>query len=220
MSEEAKVTGKDAAKYFKFFRQNENKTLKVHYKLDKIPYLTLYKQNKDKFERLAKFCNDNNVNLAKYVKFYTIRLGQSDPDGIMRKSSFEKYLEYLKINDQYLKIYKWYMKSVNNIADDCIKYGFSSCVDYLKGIIENGRLGFEVLSGRISVYYLMTIQNIEEIYKNLDQLSKDELRSAFNMRDKIFQDVQEAFLMYKSTRVTPIQLTNEMITEYNNKKKD
>jgi hypothetical protein len=47
------VTGELAAKYYAFYSQKNNKRLSFELPLSRVPYIMLYKQNKNTFDKLC-----------------------------------------------------------------------------------------------------------------------------------------------------------------------
>lgn len=214
------MTGIQAAIYFKFFSQNNNPYIVHKQPLNRISATTLYKKNKDIFDKLVVIFQKFNIDIVKYLSFFTQQYGKSEKDVkdlLVNNTTISKYLEYLQIKDQYHKIYIYFMKSVNNIIDDCIKLNFQSTKEYIRYLIKHNQLVNQYVSGRISCYYLCAIHNFKKIIPKLDIISQNEFSKILLRYDKYYADVQEAFKLYKSQRINPIQFTDELLWKKINK---
>ena len=134
------IDGILAAKYFKFFSQNNNPYIVNKQPLERISATTLYKKNKVVFDKLVIIFNKFSIDIVKYLSFFTLQYGKSErdvPTLLLDNATISKYLEYLQIKQQYHTIYKNFMKSVNNIVDDCIKLNFQSTKEYIRYLIKH-----------------------------------------------------------------------------------
>jgi hypothetical protein len=88
--------------------------------------------------------------------------------------------------------------------------------EYLKKLISEKRLAIEYMCGNISTHFLASINGIKNIFKYLDNNSKDELSIIYTSNEKLNGDIQEAFLKYKSHRVTPLKFIENIIKNKTN----
>lgn len=215
-----KLNGLAAATYYKYFAQDNNPNIIRKMPLERIAAKSLYTKNKDVFDKFVEVYQKYNVDIIKYFKFLVYECGKTEwdiPEVLLSKVYLSKFVDYLKVNNQYYKIYKWFLKSANNIVDDCIKLGFTSTKEYIRHLITSRKLVAKYLAGEISIYYLSSIQNFKQIIPKLDRISQDEFSKILNRYDKYNVDIQEAFKKYKSCRVNPIKFTDDLLWRKLNK---
>lgn len=208
------LDGLAAATYYKYFAQDNNPYIVHKQPLERIRAKTLYQNNKKAFDKFVLAFQKFGIDIVKYLKFLTHECGKTEkdiPDVLLNNVYFYRFADYLKVRNQYYKIYKYFLKSANNIADDCMRLGFCSTKDYLRHLIKTRRLVNEYVAGRISCYYLSAIQNFKQVIKKLDPLSRDEFSKILQRYDKYNVDVNEAFKLYKSCSINPIKFTDELI---------
>ena len=218
------IDGKTSAAYFKYFRQFTNKWIINKVELHRVPSRALYNKNAKIFDKFAEICIKYKIDPVKYIKFYITVLLKTEkdvPNDFLDMSTINKFIEHLQIRAQYKKIYNYFIKSANNIADDCIKYDYSSVKDYLQYLIKHGQLANQYLCGRISCYYLCALKNFKKIIPKMDKMSQNEFSTILLRYDKYNVDVQDAFKLYKSNYVNPIKFTEDILwdkrTKINNK---
>lgn len=221
-NDEITMTGFLAATYYKYFAQNNNPYIVRTLPLNRISAKTLYNKNKKAFDKFVTVYNKYNIDIIKYLKFVTIECGKTEkdiPEVLLSQVYLSKFIEYLQVRQQYYKIYKYFLKSANNIVDDCIRLGYTSVKEYLRYLISNNKLVNEYVAGRISCYYLCAIQNFKKIVPKMDVISQHEFSKILMRYDKYNLDVQEAFRLYKSNSIKPIKFTEELLwSKLNNNK--
>jgi hypothetical protein len=122
----------------------------------------------------------------------------------------------LKVEKQYKKIYLNFLKTANYIADICLSNNITP-KEYIKKIIQEKRIGFEYMSGKLSTHFLASIKGIKNIFKFLDNNTKLEMSIIYDATEKLNGDIQEAFMKYKSHRVSPLKFTEQIIKNKQNK---
>lgn len=206
--------GRELARYFRFFWQFRCHTPSAcRHSLDKVPFLTFYRENAKKLDKLDEVLTKYNVNKQKYIKWFVLRSGKSTVAELIDGYTFVLFGEYLKKREQYFQIYTDFIKSANTVAEDCILNHQTSCFEYLKHLIVSNQLAAEYISGRISGYYIASIQNFKKIYFKLDTMNRDTLSTIYQVCDKMSEDVQEAFLMFKSMRIKLMSFTDNIISQ-------
>ena len=126
----------------------------------------------------------------------------------LAEQTIKKFIWGLEIVEQKKKVYKWFLKSAENIAQDCIDSGFTSSKDYLRDLISSKRLANYYLTGKISKYWLSGIPTFKKIITKLDQLSQDEFHEIYERFDLYNTEINEAFLQEKQCKVNPIRYTD------------
>ena len=210
------IDGYTIARIWKWARQDINKNLKFRLSLERVTAKGIYSKHQEVFDKLAKIFNENNVSPLEYVKFFAVEWGGSedkldsellDPRTIKAFETFQQALAKKK------QIYTWFMKSVNNIAKECVQNGWFTTKDFMRHLINEKKLAGWYASGKISKYYLAAIPNFWKIVPKLDYFSKIELQQVAERYDMYHTEVNEAFLKLKNFKVNPIALTDAIIYE-------
>ena len=170
-----------------------------------------YVKNKKKYDQLFNLCEKYKIKTLDYIKFSILMNGTKTVDTMLSVQSFLQYANYKKRKSRYAKIYKYYMKSANNVVDMCIKNGYTDTIDCLRHLIQENRLGYEYLSGRLSKYYLASIQNFKKIYEKLDRQSKEELCIIHDVADELNKYVQDTFKEFRNMHVHTISFTDKLL---------
>lgn len=197
-------------RYYKYYRQQTNPYVVNPISFKFIKTLSYYKENKKYFDKLADVIVKYNINHVKYIKFCIFERKIKNGKELLEIENFSRYAQFLKLKEQYHKIYTQYVKTANYIAEECMRQNIS-VVQFIKNLIVENRLAYEYITGRISKYYIVSIQNFKKLYYKLDHINQDELRIILNVSDELNHDIQDAFMMFKSQRVKPIRFTEELL---------
>lgn len=199
------------AKYFVYLEKSLKKGQDgINFK--NIQAKKFYKDNQKVFDKFFLLSEKYGINAKRYVSFFVETLKKKKKDvknDFLCMNTLNQYSDYVQIQAQYEKIYNNVLKSVRNIVDDCLDMGLNDARVYLKKLISENRLAEQVVSGRISQYYLVTIKNIDKLISGMDSLSKVELKNIVERKTKLRSDTQNAFLNMKSQQMSPIKLTNQ-----------
>lgn len=213
-TETKKITGLEAATWFKYFHLWNIQKVRPSIQLNRIAAKGLYNQHKKQFDKLVQVFEKYNLDLIKYLKFYALTLGHNTYDlktTLTSAAVFSKFVEHIQIEQQYTKIYNWYMKTVENIAEDCKRLNIQSTTEYVRYLISNKKLVNYYVCGKISQYWLASIPNFKKIIEKLDNISKDEFSIIYHRFDKLQSDVYEALKKHMTTRRSTIQITDDAI---------
>lgn len=208
--------GMTAAKVFKYYSQFISQDLLYPMPIEKIGYIVFYKKNKKKFDNLVFIFNKNNINILEYIKFLILQLKVkifNVNENLLNITNIQKYIEYCAIKKQRENIYNYIIKSIENIANDCIHLNFLKTIDYIKYLILNKKLVQYYISGKISKYYLSAISKFPDLVKKMDNISKDEFQSLVNKFDKYNNDAKEAMIFKTKKVFSVIQQTDNKIKE-------
>lgn len=211
--------GEYVARLFKFYRMQQNPYLHHAPPLKLTPYKSLYNAHKDAFDSFAKLATKNNFNVEPYIK-WCVKYGIDENElNICLTSStmINKYIIHLKSLMKRKHIYKWFMKSVKNIALECIDNGYFTAKDFLRMLIDTHQLGAYVASGKISVYFFAAIPNFNKVVEKLDHFSRLELRCLEEYFDIYHSEVNKAFILAKNKMVNPIEFTDMLICKMREK---
>ena len=108
--------------------------------------------------------------MQEYVDFF-IGSGKRERDineDLVSVKSFDNFQYYLQVREQKEKAYKNFMKSINNIAQDCLELKLHSSKDYIRYLIANRKLASYFLTGKLSAYWLAAIPKFQKIVACLD----------------------------------------------------
>lgn len=203
----------DVARYFVFLKKEKNLNF-GSIKFKNISAKAIYNSNYDIFAKFYKIAKKYNINIKGYINFYIFKLKKNEnsiKDDFLNINTINQYCEYLKISERYEKIYKYFLKSANNIVDVCVENNYRDVREYLKRLILKNKLAEKIISGEISIYYLASIPNIKSLIKQMDDCNKNELQSLIDNYDKLNKDIQDAFMFIKSNYVKPIDFTNKLL---------
>jgi hypothetical protein len=205
-----KITAEFLCKVYKFYRQQTNPYIEFPISFNKLKISTFYKTNKKVFNKLYFISNKYHINMQNYIYFCIFDLHISNPKDLLNINFFRLYANKLKVEKQYKKIYLNFLKTANYIADICLSNNITP-KEYIKKIIQEKRIGFEYMSGKLSTHFLASIKGIKNIFKFLDNNTKLEMSIIYDATEKLNGDIQEAFMKYKSHRVSPLKFTEQMI---------
>ena len=179
-------------------------------KPEDVPYKTFLRENRKPFEKLSEILGKYKIDPEDFIEFAVVVCGVRVPKDALTREIFEKYAAHVGVREQYDKIYGYFMRSVKNISDFCCESG-QEPEEYLNSLITGNRLGYQLISGKISKYFIGSFPNFKKFYDRMDCLNRSELSIIYNASDEIFNSVQSAFLYKTGKRVNPIQLVKEEI---------
>ena len=158
--------------------------------------------------------NKYKLDLTKYIRFFIEVLDKREKDvkaDLVSNASITKYIDWLKLLDKQDKVYKWYVKSAKNIAEDSIKLGYFSAKDFLRYLISNKKIAEYFVTGRISVYYFAAIPNVKKIIPKLDRFAKAELMKLYDRFELYNNEITTAFMRKTNYKANPIKFTDDLI---------
>jgi hypothetical protein len=212
-----KITPEMLCKVYKYYKQQTNPYIVFPISFDKIKITTFYKTNKKIFNKLFSLSNKYNIDIPNYIQYCIFNLHISKPIELLNIKFFIMYANEIKIEKQYKKIYLNFLKTANYISDICISNNITP-KEYIKMLIQEKRIGFEYMSGKLSTHFLASINGIKNIFKFLDDNTKSEMRIIYDATEKLNGDIQEAFMKYKNHRVSPLKFTEQLIKQKQNQK--
>ena len=213
--EENKNSPEFLCRLYKFHKQKTNPYITYPISLEKIKYDSFLKTNKKYFNKLSELITKYKMDSDNFIQHCIFEMRVSSPKEILNIQNFINYANKLKVEKQYKKIYDNFIKSCNYIADNCIKEKLTP-KEYLKKLISEKRLAIEYMCGNISTHFLASINGIKNIFKYLDNNSKDELSIIYTSTEKLNGDIQEAFLKYKKHKVAPLKFIENIIYQKQN----
>lgn len=206
-------TAQDIARYFIFLQKEQNLNF-GSIKFKNISAKAIFNKYKNIFINFFDIAKKYDINIKGYINFYIYKLQKNEYSigtDFLNINTLNMYCEYLKISEEYKKIYGYFLKSVNNIVDVCIENNYRDAREYLKRLILKNKLAEKVISGEISIYYLATIPNIDSLIKKMNSCNRNELEILLTRKDKLNKDVQDAFMSIRNKQVKPIDFTNNVL---------
>lgn len=134
------IHGEHLARCINFYKQFKNELLENYIDLKNAPYKMLYRRYAGIFCKTASILVKYKIDIEKYAKYFVEMKYVNDKslkDFLMNATTFKDFIEYEQINAKYKKIYRWYIKSVKNIAVDAYMLGYFTAKDYLNYIISS-----------------------------------------------------------------------------------
>lgn len=177
---------------------------------DQIPYKTYYWNHKNTIDRLHKVIVKYKIDSREFFNFAVKQTKIYTPELLLRPGIFLEFARRKEERNRLEKIYKFFEKSVNNIAETCVERNITA-KEYIRELIVQNRIAYEFMSGRISKYFIASIQNFKQIYKHLDEMNKSELRIIYNAADELNAMLQDAFLMKTGTYAKPMSSVESRI---------
>jgi hypothetical protein len=207
--EEEKCTPEMLVRYFRYFRQFLREGC-VHVPFARLQTKSYYNQYKKHFNKLSEVLKKYRIDPENYIRFCVLTRHVNEADEMLDIRSFKEYADDLKIKEQSKKIYEYYKKSAEYVADECIRRNIRPG-EFLKELVLTKKLAFEFMCGNLSMYYLASIKNIDKICQYLDQNSRDELSIILDVHENLNQDVQDIFVKFTGRRVSPLKLSEEIM---------
>ena len=180
----------------------------------------VYGKWKDEFDRLAAFCAKSGMDAYKYVAFCVGRNDVMVPSDLCFKRNILQFCDELRKEEQYRHIVKTYMADVDRISDEAVELGVEDTEEYLNTLVSCNMLGVKYIAGKISKYYLATINNFCYLYDVLDPLSKDTLEEVRSVCGELNSEVQQAFSFMGAGPALPIKMTDTCITRKQTEKEE
>lgn len=202
------------AKHYKFLRQFKLSYVINAQPLEKIHCKCIYATYKKQFDALNSLFSKYNLDPVKYIEFFVNVLNKVDSDiktDLLNIKTINDYIEYLQSVQKKKLIYQYILKTVGNIADECISKNFSGAMQFLKDAISSKKLGEYIISGKISKYFLATIPKFDKIISKLDYFSRCELSDLEELYAVYNTDANEAGLLCANCKIHPYELVDDFI---------
>lgn len=212
--EKLKCDPENTAKVFKFYLQFKNPYLKFTIPFKRVAAKSLYVKYKKEFDSITLVFSKYNLDLTKYIRFFIEVLDKREKDikqDFASNVTITKYVEWLKSLDKQDKIYKYFVKSANNIVNDCKALGYYSTKDFIRYLISSKKLAEYYITGRISLYYFAAIPNFKKIIPKLDSFAKSEFQKIYDRFEMYNAEITTAFMKKTNQKVNPIKFTDNLI---------
>ena len=202
------------AQYFKYLQQFNRDVIQQKLDLRRVPWRTTYHKYQKNFDKLVHIFDKYQLDVFKYIDFFVKASKKTErniKDELVSVKSFEEFEIYLKAEEKRRKAFKWFMKSVDNIANDCICLNILTTKDYIRHLITTKKIGSCYLTGKISKYWFAAIPTFKKLSDKIDFMSRDEMSDVFKMFDIYNSEINEAFQLMKNCKANPIRVTDEAI---------
>ena len=201
---------------FRFLSQGNNPYVRRKVKFEDVKYRSFYSAHKADFDKLHFILSKYGVDRDEFLRFALGRTNVYTPRLVLNANLFREFANYRAGEARYADIYRNYMKSVNNVAEMCIE-GDTTPRNLLSSVFHENRMAYEYVSGRISKYYIASIQNFRKIYPELDSLNRDELRIIYDAADELRTMADEAMVKMAGRHAKPVSDAEAAIVELTNK---
>lgn len=213
--------GEHIAKIFKFYRRLQNPYVSHDLPVKLVPARDFYREHKESFDKFAELASKNNFDVDQYMK-YCVSCGIDErlvEKCLKSTMMLNKYEAYVAKREKRKKIYRWFVNSAKNIAEECIDEGYFTTKDLLRDLIRKQKLSGYIITGRISIYYFAAIPNFDKAIPKLDYFSQMELQQLQNHFEIYHSEVNKAFIQVKNCMVNPIDFTDRLICKMRDRKK-
>lgn len=215
------INVENISRFFKYQLQFTNQKLLYILDYNKVPYKSFHSKYKKLFTKFVQIFTKYNFDTQKYVYFYIRVLNKREQDlknDFLKMSTITKYIDWLKTIEKQESIYNNFMKSVHNIAIECLQLGFVSTKDFIKYIIQTKKISSYLLSGKISQYYFAAIPNFNKLIPKLDHFARADFNYILDNFEMYNAQIIQAYERKTNQKVNPIRFTDEQIFKLKNSK--
>lgn len=200
------------AKLFKYLAQWNNPYVRYREKFDDISFKSYYRTHKDAIDRLYSVLAKYRIDAPTFLRFALKQTTIYTPELVLRPGLFLEYARRKEERNRFEKIYSYFRKSVDNVAKTCLERDMTA-KEFVRELIVKNRLAYEFVSGRVSKYFIASMQNFKQIYRLLDEMNKSELRIIYNAADELNAMLQDACLMKTGSTVKPMAAVESRIKQ-------
>lgn len=208
------IDGLQLAKVMKYVGQFYNPYIVKPCKLEHVAANTFYASNKKLLDKVAKVFSCYNIDAVSYAEFcfkHMKKRLKDLPTAFADVGVMKQFLESMLIKEKHAKTYKYFMKSVDNAASECIRRNYSDVVDFIRHIVKNRTVSAYLVSGKLSIYWFAAIRGFKRVIEKMDPISKDEFYLLYSRFDKYNEDINQAMLQMKNIKASAIKMTNDKI---------
>ena len=202
----------ELAHIFKFLAQDYCPGLARRLRYEDVRYRSYYSAHAKAFDKLHFILTKYGIDPKRFFAYTLREGGVCTPESLLDASRFRRYAAYLARSEQFTKIRNQFMKSVSFVAGECLRLDISPA-RYICTLVVENRLGVEYVSGRLSKYFLASIQNFKELYEHLDKINKDELRIIYDAAGELVNALDEAFVATGCERMRPIKAVETAVAK-------
>ena len=206
------ITVEYIARLFKYYIQDITPNLIFKRDINNIQIKTFITKYKKYLDKLTSILIKYKINPNNFIRYVVVENGMVNPKMCLNINIFQQYAYTIQRREQYVTIFRQYMKTVNFIAEQCILNNITP-EKYILNMILGNNLAYEYVSGRVSKHFISTIPNISELFLKMDSLNRDELGIIFKALGELEIITQEAFIYNSSERAKPLDLIKKQINK-------
>lgn len=202
------------AQFLKYKLQYKNAKIENAIPLPMIKAKAFQQKYHTQINKLIKIVqNFENFDVYKYLSFFVDNIYKNDCDikTLVSTYNFTQYKNYLEYLEKQERIYGYFMKSVNNIVNDCKQLQIFSAKDYLRYLIQNKKLSQYYVSGRISCYFFAAIPKFKMLIDKLDPLTRSDFSELYNMYEMYNAEIVKVFLKKTNKKINPLAIVNQAL---------
>ena len=176
----------------------------------------MFQARPDVFDAISVYSGHNpQFDLDGYLKYFAANYTPVDLELLADRGAIFRFVQKTTIRDKYRKILRWFDRSVDKVADDCVSTGFRSSRDFVKDVVQRNLVGEYVISGRMSLYYLAGIRDFDKVLqRHASGVSLDTLGYFIDNFDSYQYDIRTAFKEERGGLVCrPFFFTDQRIAE-------
>ena len=208
------MSAEDIAKHLKYYLQFNKSKVSRPIPLNRIQSRGFYLLHYKTFDKMSVVFNKYEIDIDKYLYFFVNVLHKAERsinDDLLSPNTLNEFVTWLTTMKRRKNIYKWILKSINNIVAECKKKHIYSARDYLKMIVRENLIGPYHASGKISKYYFAAIPKFDKIIPKLDYFSRAELDDLKRLFAVYSTEVQDAFLYLKNQKFNPLKSVDKLL---------
>lgn len=202
------------AQFLKYKLQYKNAKIENAIPLPMIKAKAFQQKYHAQINKLIKIVQSfENFDVYKYLSFFVDNIYKNDCDikTLVSTYNFTQYKNYLEYLEKQERIYGYFMKSVNNIVNDCKQLQIFSAKDYLRYLIQNKKLSQYYVSGRISCYFFAAIPKFKMLIDKLDPLTRSDFSELYNMYEMYNAEIVKVFLKKTNKKINPLAIVNQAL---------
>ena len=202
------------AQFLKYKLQYKNSKIENAIPLPMIKAKAFQQKYHAQINKLIKIVQSfENFDVYKYLSFFVDNIYKNDCDikTLVSTYNFTQYKNYLEYLEKQERIYGYFMKSVNNIVNDCKQLQIFSAKDYLRYLIQNKKLSQYYVSGRISCYFFAAIPKFKMLIDKLDPLTRSDFSELYNMYEMYNAEIVKVFLKKTNKKINPLAIVNQAL---------
>lgn len=208
--------GYAAARAYKFYRQLANPRLARLVPESRVSARGVYAANKAAFDGVAAFFAKAGLDARKYIRFMAVDMNVRAADAgskLASKWGLNMFAGRLAEEENRKKVYAWYRKSVDAVAEACLDSDCAGAADFLRRLIREGKLAAWVAGGRVSAYYLAAVPGFRKAAERLDPIGRAELAFISDRYDVYNTAANDATLAFERRKANPVKATDERVAE-------
>ncbi len=133
----------------------------------------VFGRNKYAFDLLSSFKKKYNFDSEDYLSYFVLKEYDHTLDvdkniaRMVNVNLINAYADSKFRIEKYRKIFGYFQKSADFVAKEAIHFGYRSSKKFIVDLIKADRLGNYVVSGSISIYYLASITNFDNLLEKI-----------------------------------------------------